>query len=403
MPYNTNDNNYHLDHPNTPGYFYKNNSDVSIVYTPLDSSHNTFSITPPLNKIGLTLDSSNGSITGTTLSTPSDIVYDVVVTNTISKNVHTEYFRIVVSTEPRFVYIISSYIFGVGQDIFIPAPTLQAQLSPDVIYYKLTLIDPSNVLINIPINIKIDPKTGEISSLPVTSLNNSITINYTVKIINRFIEYEQHISIKIVKPLSQIDYYGIGVINNGGIFEFIQGMPGSLRTNSTIDVQIINGTYSISGCNTSTKLPLGLSFDVNTGTIFGIPKTISEPHTYTITLNNFFESKKVTIAFRIKRQYTLTPSLSYDVLITPELQMRKKAEILQHNSNKFNESKKQTLYNILTKGKNNNRSLECLSRNILISSSSSDVPGPSINLFYDPTVQLIETGSRIRPSNILPQ
>ena len=199
-------------------------------------------------------------------------------------------------------------------------------------------------------------------------------------------------------PTPLIPQY-ICLSKNGGIFEFIQGIYGSLEriTNNKVE-----GKFSISGCNTSTRLPLGLSFSDITGTIFGIPETISEPHIYIITFTDDFESINSTITLCIKRRYSLTPSLSYDVLITPELQMRKKAEILQHNSNKCNESKKQKLYKLLTRGGNNNRSVECLSRNVLISSSSSDVPGPPINLFYDPTTQLIGNATRLRPNNILP-
>ena len=187
-------------------------------------------------------------------------------------------------------------------------------------------------------------------------------------------------------------YTGTNVINNNGIFEFIQGIYGSLQLNiSNI------GQYIISGCNTPTHVPLGLSFDVNTGTISGVPQTISAPHSYTVT----FGSTTIVIVFCIKPQYRLTPSLSYDVLITPELQMRKKAEILQHNSNKFIESKKQKFYKLLTRGSNNNRSVECLSKNVLTSSSSSDVPGPPINLLYDPSIPYIGNVSRTRPRNIL--
>ena len=96
----------------------------------------------------------------------------------------------------------------------------------------------------------------------------------------------------------------------------------------------------------------------------------------------------------------MTPSLSYDVLITPALQMRRKAECLQHKSNKNNESSNQRLYKMINR--RGNRGIECLSVNVLKSSSSSDVPGPSINLFHDPATQFIGNVSKIRPSNILP-
>jgi hypothetical protein len=79
--------------------------------------------------------------------------------------------------------------------------------------------------------------------------------------------------------------------------------------------------------------------------------------------------------------------------------MRRKAECLQHKSNKNNESSTRQLYNIITNG---NRRIECLSRSVVKSSSSSGVPGPSINLFYDPATPFIGNVSRTRPINILP-
>ena len=395
MPYVTNSN-YHVDPPNASGYFYESNSSVDISYNIIYTNNHLFLIDPSLNNTGLSIDSSNGRITGTTASNKlSDIEYTVTV-STITPNsiVATEYVRIVVSTEPKFTYLYSSYRFRAGEysTLLTESPIIQALLWDD---YYFTLISPYSDII-----LSIDPKNGIISGTFFAPMV-PITAPFTVKITNKFIEYEQNFYFKIISPHPTLEYkdVGVGVIKNGGIFEFIQGIYGSLEriTNNKVE-----GKISISGCNTSTRLPLGLSFSDITGTIFGIPETISEPHIYIITFTDDFESINSTITLCIKRRYSLTPSLSYDVLITPELQMRKKAEILQHNSNKCNESKKQKLYKLLTRGGNNNRSVECLSRNVLISSSSSDVPGPPINLFYDPTTQLIGNATRLRPNNILP-
>ena len=393
MPYAINSN-YHGD---PIGYFYKSNSPVTITYIPIYTTNHSFLIYPPLPS-GLSIDSSNGTITGTTaLNTLSDSEYAVTVStiepNSIIANV---VIRIVISTEPKFTYLITSYTFKADtlNTLIIESPIRQALLWDDDYYFTLT--PPSGSDTNIMLYI--DNKTGTITGTFNTP-NKSIKI-YTVKIINKFIEYEQTISIITVAPLKPIEYIGLSV-TNGGIFEFIQGIFGSLQPDAIINY-LNNGKFSISGCTTSTQLPSGLSFNTNTGTISGVPETILEPHIYNITFADSFESIKVSITFCIKRRYRLTPSLSYDTLITPELQMRKKAEILQHNSNRCNESKKQTLYKLITRGSNNSRSVECLSRNVLISSSSSDVPGPSINLFYDPTIQLLGNATRLRPNNILP-
>lgn len=409
MPYDTSNINYHADSQTAPGYFYKNNSLVTITYIPIPPTipptippPNYLFLIDPLLPEGLTIDTNNGLITGTTASnTLWDIEYAVTISKieTLQPNsvVATEYFRIVNSTEPKFTYLITSYTFKAltGSKFITESPIIQALLWENDYYFKLIPPAGSNIALSI------HPKTGIITGTINTT--EQIINSYKVKIINKFIEYEQTISIKTVSPLPNIIYNGLGVILNDNIFEFIQGISGSLQTTSITTEQSNNGMYSISGCNSATRLPLGLLCDGITGTIFGIPETISESRAYTITFTNSFETKNVVILLCVKRQYRLTPSLSYDVFITPELQMRKKAECLQHTSNKFNESKKQKFYKLLTRGSNNNiRSIECLSRNLLISSSSSDVPGPPINLFYDPTIQLIGNVTRIRPNNILP-
>ena len=394
MPYDISNSNYHTDEFGKVGYFYQSNRPLSITYTPSSVyTDASFVISPPL-QTGLLLNGS-GSISGTTsINTLYDIEYTVVVkgirvpsdTGSI-EFITTEYIRIIVSTEPKFTYLTSSYMFVVGNTITIPAPIIQALLW-DTYYFTLICKDISGNIID---TLSIDAKTGIING----QVNYTGIIKCEVTIFNKFINYKQPITIESVLPLQTIVYTGVNVLNNGGIFEFIQGSYGILQTST----QSSNGEYSISGCNTLTHLPLGLSFD-NSGNIFGSPQTISEPHIYTITFSNSFENTSVNIAICIKRKYVLTPSLSYDVLITPALQMRRKAECLQHKSNKNNESSNQRLYKMINR--RGNRGIECLSVNVLKSSSSSDVPGPSINLFHDPATQFIGNVSKIRPNNILP-
>ena len=397
MPYDISNSNYHTDEFGKVGYFYQSNNPLSIIYKqplPRLFTDASFTITPNLPREFL-LDGS-GSITGiTVINTLSDIEYTVVVSGIrVSSDtgsiefITTEYIRIIVSTEPKFTYLTSSYMFVVGNTITIPAPIIQALLW-DTYYFTLICKDISNNIID---TLVINAKTGIISG---KILNYTGIVDCEVTIFNKFINYKQPITIESVLPLQTIVYTGVNVLNNGGIFEFIQGSYGILQTST----QSSNGEYSISGCNTLTHLPLGLSFD-NSGNIFGSPQTISEPHIYTITLTTSFENTSVNIAICIKRKYVLTPSLSYDVLITPALQMRRKAECLQHKSNKNNESSNQRLYKMINR--RGNRGIECLSVNVLKSSSSSDVPGPSINLFHDPATQFIGNVSKIRPSNILP-
>ena len=394
MPYISNSN-YHTDEFGKVGYFYQSNRPLSITYTPSSVYTDASFVISPSLQTGLLL-AGSGSISGTTsINTLYDIDYTVTVRGRSSPSslvefITTDYIRIIVSTEPKFTYLTSSYVFVMGNIINIPAPVIQALLW-DTYYFTLICKDISENII--PENIiSIDAKTGIISG---KILNYTGIIKCDVIIFNKFINYKQDITIESVIPLQTIVYTGVNVLNNGGIFEFIQGSYGILQTST----QSSNGEYSISGCNNVTQLPLGLSFD-NSGNIFGSPQTISEPHIYTITFSNSFENTSVNIAICIKRKYVLTPSLSYDVLITPALQMRRKAECLQHKSNKNNESSNQRLYKMINR--RGNRGIECLSVNVLKSSSSSDVPGPSINLFHDPATQFIGNVSKIRPSNILP-
>ena len=398
MPYTSN-NNYHIDSTGKAGYFYKSNSPLLITYLPEPSATQytdvSFGCTPSLPN-GLSIDAS-GSISGpTAINTLSDIDYTVSIrgkqiSTDTTRQFATHTVRIVVSTEPKFTYLTSLYMFIQGSIITIPAPIIQALLW-NTYYYYLEISYDNQINANTTNTLNINPKTGAIEG---RVLNYTGKISCVVVINNQFITYTHaDIIIDSVLPLQSIVYTGTNVVNNGGIFEFIQGIYGILQPST----QSSNGEYSILGCNTSTKLPLGLSFDAS-GNIFGSPQTISEPHIYTITFANSFESTSINIIICIKRRYILTPSLSYDVLITPELQMRRKAECLQHKSNKNNESSTRQLYNIITNG---NRRIECLSRNIVKSSSSSGVPGPSINLFYDPATPFIGNVSRTRPINILP-
>ena len=379
MPYDTNNINYHAaTGTEIQGYFYKSNIIITpITYSNTESITGSFSTDPTMVGSGFSIDTSNGSISGTT-TISSDIEYNVSIAST-----QVATFRIVVSTEPKFTYINTSYTYLINSAISIPAPIIQASLWPER-YYTLDASGVSDATISI------NSQTGIISG---NSGNSQSTVTYTVKIINKFIEYSQNIIISTLNKLPQISYSGYGVTVDSGTFEFVQGVYGILRQNAITS----NGVYSISRCSILTQLPRGLSFD-NSGNIFGIPQTISVTYPYTITFTNSIESTSVVIYIRINKRYRLTHSLSYGTeFITPELQMRRKAECLQHNSNKSNESSNQRLYKMIN---GNRRGIECLSKNIVKSSSSSDVPGANIDLFYDNTIPVIGHIIRTRPSNI---
>jgi hypothetical protein len=173
-------------------------------------------------------------------------------------------------------------------------------------------------------------------------------------------------------------------------------------------------TYKIEGC----ALPLGLSFNTSTGEISGTPTMLTTFRQYTITATNIIGSASTILIMNVIKVF-LAPQATSDAfsggacLTDPATAMRRKAEILKYKNNGADLSKSR-LFSLIAQGKGpyakrswanqgvlgsnpnisglpqQGNTIICNSPAVLCApTSSSDVPGPIMNLCYNPSVPLI--------------
>ena len=241
--------------------------------------------------------------------------------------------------------------------------------------------------------------TGEITGTPnvVTPL-----ITYYIQANNQGITADASLNMKI-QPTPTFSY-------PEEIYILTQNKPFSvfpITTNTNVVV------YSL-----SCILPFGLSLNTDTGEISGTPTILSTFQKYTVEIRNILLGSSTTdITFSVKKEFlapaVLADNFSSNTFISDkDIAMRRKAEIFKYKKNSSNLTKQQ-YYALLAKGNgpsakrawgNQNitntdpntsglpqsgNTIICNSNPILCSpSTSSDVPGPVVNLCYDPSVIL---------------
>jgi hypothetical protein len=197
-----------------------------------------------------------------------------------------------------------------------------------------------------------------------------------------------------------------------GTYNLTQGVAVSIIP--TEDMSQTYVSYSIEGC----ALPVGLSFNTATGAITGTPTVLSSYREYTITVTNVIGSASTKLILNVIKVFLAPPVFSDTTssgmcLTEPSLAMRRKAEILQYKKNNANISRRQN-FSLIAQGKGpyakrawgnqsdlvsnpnisgleqQGNTIVCNSSGIICSpTSSSDVPGPVMDLCYNPNVPLV--------------
>lgn len=370
--------------------------DISCIVVNLPSGYTlNFSITPSTLIIPLDFVESTGEITGTTnFSSISDPTrYTITATGTsdtfpvLTATASTQ-LTLSVNFSPQFYYPNYPTIFQLNKSLNIaPVPTFSN--IPGIIY---TLIGPySNALTDISLNL--NSITGVISGIPKKSTG---LITYTVQANNSGILYDASLNISI-QAIPTFYYPQTPYI-------LTQNVPSSIFPIATQS----NCTYSL-----DCILPFGLSLDPNTGVISGKPSILTTVYTYTVTITNSIGSSTSVITLSVIKEFLAPPVVadnfsSNTFLTDTAIAMRRKAEIFKYKKNSANLTKQQ-YYALLAKGNgpaakrswgtqgdaytNPNESglpqtgntIICNTGIICAPTSSSDVPGPIMNLCYIPS------------------
>jgi hypothetical protein len=361
-----------------------------IVNLPVDT---TFFINPSL-PIDLLFNPSNGTIYGTTTFSsisPAttyivDASYDIAVLSTS--------ITISVNFLPVFNYPLTPYILPTSSNNTI-IPVYLISNTQGITY---TLIS-SPPLSDIGLNL--NTSNAVISGLTLAS---STVKTYIIRANNNGIIYDASLNISVENPPT-ISY-------PQSIYNLTQGIPVNILPVSTEPYS--NVTYYLEGC----ALPFGLSFDSTNGEISGTPTILTTYRQYEITIRNTIGLATTILTLNVIRTFLAPPVVadnfsSNTFLTDPVIAMRRKAEVLNYKKNSSNITKQQ-YYALLAKGNgpaakrswgnqgnaNTNPNVNelpqvgntmfCNTNPIICApTSSSDVPGPVMQLCYNPAVPVV--------------
>jgi hypothetical protein len=370
------------------------NQVIDISCTIVNKPENTtFSITPFLPS-DILFDPSNGTISGTTtfssispLTTYTvDASYDIAVLST--------FITISVNFLPVFNYPLSPYILKRLSSVTI-TPTYLITNTQNITYELISIPSLNNI------GLSLNSSNGVISGIPDISSN---VITYTIRANNSGIIYDASLLIS-VENTPTITY-------PESIYILTQGVQVNILPIVTDPYS--NVTYDISGC----LLPFGLLFDYNTGEISGTPTIPTTYRNYQITISNSIGSATASLTLNVIKTI-LAPTVIADnfssntFLTDPVIAMRRKAEILNYKKNSSNLTKQQ-YYALLAKGNGpsakrawgtqgdaytdpNTSDLQLIGNTLICNTnpiicaptSSSDVPGPVMQLCYNPAVPVV--------------
>jgi hypothetical protein len=373
-------------------------------------ANTVFSILPV--RSWLSIAAATGIITATTLfsSLSPEILYTVSAEDAGGTTIATAPITFSVSFEPKFQYPYSPYVLE--ENISTSDPLNNKNIYPSyfisnlqgTVYSSLTTTYPTLTDLGLVLN----TTTGVISGTP--SLITDAPVTYTIRAINNGINFDTTLSIVIIAQPT-INYPQL-------VYSITQGVPISIMPIMQNQYEV---TYSMIGCSytlNSYKLPVGLSFDTETGEISGTPTMLTTFLKYTISISNIVGSATTTLILNIVKEFLAPPVVadnfsSNTFLTDPTIEMRRKVEILKYKKNSANLTKQQ-YYSRLAKGyepytprswgnqgpNNTNpnisgfpqvgNSIICNNNSIICGpTSSSDVPGPVINLCFNRAIPVV--------------
>jgi hypothetical protein len=296
-----------------------------------------------------------------------------------------------VNFTPVFSYPLTPFQFAIDEFLNI-FPSFLINNLPNITY-SITSLNPLLSDIGLDLN----PNTGVISGIPDIDTSNT----YIIRANNNGVTYDTSLNISIL-PLPIISYSQTTFI-----------LTQNQQVNILPLIKQEGVTYFISGC----ILPFGLSFNEATGEISGIPTILTTFRSYTITLTNIVGFSSVDLILNVVKIFLAPPVLadnfSSDSFLTDTaIAMRRKAEILKYKKNSSNLTKQQNI-SLAAQGKGqytnktwgtqgdaftnpnisglqqNGNNIICNTDIICTPTSSSDVPGPVMNLCYNPAIPVI--------------
>ena len=386
-------------YPNTPYNLPTSTTiDISAAIISGPVPTNTFFRIAPTLPSGLTINSTNGSITGNTTFSSISNSLTYTVDASYSTDVASTQLVIGVNFLPVFSYPFSPYIIQENNSTSI----IPIYLISNIQNVNYSLAPGSPLLSDISMNLR--TSDGLISGIPSIF---SIPTTYTIRANNGGVIYDTNVVIS-VQTIPTISY-------PQSVYILTQGVPVNIMPIASI--YNTNVTYSINSC----PLPNGLTFNTSNGNISGTPLLTNTYRQYTITVTNVIGSSQVTIVLNIIKVSLAPPVLADDInsgacLTNPDAAMRRKAEILKYKNNSSGLTRNQN-WSLLVQGKgpyakrvwaNQNdlgsnpnisglnsqgNTIICNSNPIICSpTSASDVPGPVTTLCYNPSIPLIGYG-----------
>jgi hypothetical protein len=394
-----------FNYPNTPYYLPTTRTyDISINSTGTQPPNVIYKISnsspTAILPLGLSINSVNGSIIGTTTfsSITTSLQNYIIDASSATLINHSTNLSIFVDFTPEFMYPLTPYILTINRSY-----VSTNQITPN--YTFTNNVGTTYTLISSPpltdISLNLNSTNGNISGTPDISSNLT---SYTIRANNNNILYDTVIQISVAVPPTIVYPETIYVLTQG---QSISIIPNQLSTNT-------NPLYTV-----NCRLPFGLRFNNRTGEISGTPTILTTTSQYTIRVSDSigFATAKIIISvikvFLAPPVFATEPYSPGDFITNPAVQMRRKAEILQYKQNNSKLTKQQ-YYSLLAKGngpsakrawatqgdaftspntsglaQDENGILLCNSpsNTIYKPTSSSNVPGPVINLYLDPTVE----------------
>ena len=239
---------------------------TSVTPTASGGTATSWSISPSL-PAGLTLDTSNGEISGTPTAVSSSTVYTVTASNAGGSSTAT----VTIQVNDVAPYSVSYS----GTPFTLTKGTAMTAVTPSA---SGGAVDTWSISSTLPAGLSFDTSTGKISGTP-TAISSSTT--YTITATNTGGSTTTTVDITVNDVAPSIAY-------SGSPFTLTKG------TTMTTAAPTSSGGTVVSW-SVSPTLPAGLTFDTSNGEISGTPTAITSSATYTITATNTGGSDTATI------------------------------------------------------------------------------------------------------------